>query len=234
MSKYETVLFDFGGTLDADGVAWKERAYRHYEAEGMAMSTEAFAPLFYAADDRLCGTIAREADLPATLVELTANLESEFARGGIAYDRALPKRAAARFLAESTETFARNRPVLEQLGRRYRLGIVSNFYGNLHAVCTGAGLAPLFGVMVDSERVGFEKPDPAIFRAALEPLGAVPERTVFVGDSLPRDREGARRIGMDFIWIAPAETQRAEAEAGRYSSDHPVVARFGDLAALLS
>jgi HAD superfamily hydrolase (TIGR01549 family) len=228
MSKYETVLFDFGGTLDADGVAWKERAHRHYEAEGMAISAEAFAPLFYAADDRLCGTIAREADLSATLAELTANLESEFTRGGIAYDRALPKRAAARFLAESTEAFVRNRAVLEQLGQRYRLGIVSNFYGNLQAVCMGAG------VMVDSQQVGFEKPDPAIFKAALEPLGAVPERTVFVGDSLNRDREGARRIGMDFIWIAPVETQRAEAGAGRYSSDHPVIARFGDLAALLS
>ena len=31
----ETVLFDFGGTLDADGVAWKERFYALYQSEGL-------------------------------------------------------------------------------------------------------------------------------------------------------------------------------------------------------
>jgi FMN phosphatase YigB (HAD superfamily) len=69
-----------------------------------------------------------------------------------------------------------------------------------------------FAVMVDSHRVGVEKPDPAIFRAALEALGAKPESTVFVGDSLRRDREGARRTGMRFIWIAPQEVQAAEGQ----------------------
>ncbi len=57
------------------------------------------------------------------------------------------------------------------------------------------------------------KPDPAIFRVALEALRAVPETTVFVGDSLRRDREGARRTGMRFIWIAPRGVQAAEAQA---------------------
>ena len=31
----ETLLFDFGGTLDADGVAWKERFFTLYRAEGL-------------------------------------------------------------------------------------------------------------------------------------------------------------------------------------------------------
>ena len=62
--------------------------------------------------------------------------------------------------------------------------VVSNFYGNLEAVCDSAGVAPLFGVMVDSHRVGGEKPDPAIFRAALDALNAAPETTLYVGDLL--------------------------------------------------
>ena len=45
---YQTVLFDFGGTLDSDGVAWKERMHRHYRDEGLAMGEEEFARLFYA------------------------------------------------------------------------------------------------------------------------------------------------------------------------------------------
>ena len=60
---------------------------------------------------------------------------------------------------------------------------------------------------MDSHCVGAEKPDPAIFRAALDRLGATPEETMFIGNSLRRDREGARRMGMRFIWIAPPDVQ---------------------------
>ena len=42
---------------------------------------------------------------------------------------------------------------------------------------------------------GAEKPEPAIFQAALSALQAAPETTVMVGDSLRRDYEGARRSG---------------------------------------
>ena len=99
-------------------------------------------------------------------------------------------------MSECVATFERNQPVLKALSERYQLGIVSNFYGNLEAVCEGAGLCPFFKVMVDSHCVGAEKPDPVIFRAALERLGATPEKTVFIGDSLRRDREGARRMAV--------------------------------------
>jgi len=65
-------------------------------------------------------------------------------------------------------------------------------------------------VLVDSQCVGAEKPDPAIFRAALDGLRATPEETIFIGDSLHRDREGARRIGMRFIRIAPQSVHAAQ------------------------
>ncbi len=225
---YQTVLFDFGGTLDSDGVAWKERVHRHYRDEGLAMGAKEFAPLFYAADDPLIGTIGSAADLGATVAALMENLEAGFGRRGATADRARGRRAAARFLAEAAAAFARNRPVLDRLAGRYRLGIVSNFYGNLAAVCDGAGLSPYFGAIADSHCVGAEKPEPAIFRAALEPLKGSAETTLFVGDSLRRDREGARRMGMDFIWIAP-ESQQAEAA----SLDHPALTRLTDLAEIL-
>ncbi len=136
--------------------------------------------------------------------------------------------------AEAEQAFARNRPLLQALAGRYRLGIVSNFYGNLDAVCRSAGLAPTFAVMVDSQRVGAEKPDPAIFKAALEPLHAKPETTLFIGDSLKRDREGARRMGMDFLWIAPAETAAAERKTSGGSLPHPVLAELTALAEFLA
>ena len=210
MHAIETVLFDFGGTLDADGVAWKERFHALYRAEGLDLSAEAFAPVFYAADDALVGALPPSAGLEETVEALAVGFEAELQRRGAGPDGARGRRVASRFLSEMSLAFARNRPVLKALGERYRLGVVSNFYGNLEAACASSGLAPLFGVMADSQRVGAEKPEPAIFRAALSALGAAAETAVMVGDSLRRDGEGARRSGLSFIWIAPEAAQAAE------------------------
>jgi putative hydrolase of the HAD superfamily len=216
----EALLFDFGGTLDANGVAWKERFYAFYRDEGLDMAADAFDTSFFAADDALVGRLAPATDLAGTVQALAANLDAELARRGAGAGAGIADRrsdrgarVAARFLSEASAAFARNRPVLETLRERYRLGIVSNFYGNLEAVCDGAGLASLFAALVDSHCVGAEKPDPAIFRVALDALHATPETTVMVGDSLRRDREGARRSGMRFIWMAPQGAEPAEAQA---------------------
>jgi HAD superfamily hydrolase (TIGR01509 family) len=236
----ETLLFDFGGTLDANGVAWKERFYTFYRAEGLDMAADAFDSSFFAADDALVGGLAPATDLTGTVHALVANLESELARRGVGAvangrsngDRSV--RVASRFLSEASAAFARNRPVLEALRERYRLGIVSNFYGNLEAVCHSAGLASLFAVVVDSHCVGTEKPDPAIFHVALETLRATPETTVFVGDSLRRDREGARRTGMRFIWIVPQGVPVAEAQASAEPPVEHAVTELRDLMKILT
>jgi len=230
----ETLLFDFGGTLDANGVPWKERFYTFYRAEGLDMAADAFDSSFFAADDALVGSLASATDLTGTVHALVANLESELARRGAGADKAgiangdRSVRVASRFLSEASAAFARNRPVLEVLRQRYRLGVVSNFYGNLKAVCEGAGLASLFAVLVDSHCVGAEKPDPAIFQVALDKLRASPETTVFVGDSLRRDREGARRMGMRFIWMMPQGGAEAQS-----SSEQPVERAVTELPELM-
>jgi putative hydrolase of the HAD superfamily len=217
----ETLLFDFGGTLDANGVAWKERFYALYRCEGLEIATDLFESSFFAADDSLVGSLGPATDLSGTVHALVAGIEAELARrspaagkaatanGRSSGDRAM--RVASRFLAQAAATFARNRPVLKALTERYRLGIVSNFYGNLEAVCHGAGLASLFSALIDSHCVGAEKPDPAIFCAAFESLGAAPATTVFIGDSLRRDCEGATGVGMRFIWMVPQGTEVTEA-----------------------
>jgi HAD superfamily hydrolase (TIGR01509 family) len=236
----ETLLFDFGGTLDANGVAWKERFYALYRAEGLDMAADAFQSSFFAADDPLVGRLAPVTDLAGTVHALVTNLEAELARRGAGADKPgrgngpsncdRGMRVASRFLSEASAAFARNRPVLEALRERYRLGIVSNFYGNLEAVCHGAGLAPLFAALVDSHCVGAEKPDPAIFHVALETLRATPQTTAFIGDSLRRDREGARRTGMRFIWMVPQGAEAAEAQA---AAEPPVEYAVTDLRDLM-
>ena len=87
--------------------------------------------------------------------------------------------------------------------------------------------------MADSRRVGAEKPDPAIFRAALEALHAAPETTVLVGDFLRRDCEGARRAGIGFVWIAPEDVQAAEAQGAAARPVPAAVTELGDLLGIL-
>ncbi|HXO70927.1 MAG TPA: HAD family hydrolase [Bradyrhizobium sp.] len=216
----QTLLFDFGGTLDSKGIAWKERFHALYRAEGLNIPASDFQSIFFAADDPLVGGLAPETDLAGTVRALTVNLETEFARRGAGADGRC-QRVASRFLADTASTIERNRPVLEALSERYRLGVVSNFYGNLEAVCHGAGLGSIFPVLVDSHCVGAEKPDPAIFHVALDALRATARTTVFVGDSLRRDREGARRTGMRFIWLQ-AEDSDPEAQAAAPPVEHAV------------
>jgi putative hydrolase of the HAD superfamily len=60
------------------------------------------------------------------------------------------------------------------------------------------------GVVVDSAVAGVAKPDPAIFRIALDALGVPPSRTVLhVGDSLRFDVAGALAAGLQPVHLDP-------------------------------
>jgi len=51
--------------------------------------------------------------------------------------------------------------------------------------------------------VGVAKPDPRIFRPALDKLGVEASEVLFVGDSVTSDMAAARNAGMDFCWLNP-------------------------------
>jgi HAD superfamily hydrolase (TIGR01549 family) len=199
------LLFDFGGTLDADGIPWKERVFRLFRGEGLVTATDVFDPAFYAADDALIGAVPPTLSFEATVNELcqgiARRLESPVTDG-------IAGRLAARFLADSSAHLRANGPLLGRLAERYRLGVVSNFYGNLARVCEDTGIDRYFDVLVDSACVGHRKPEPAIFHHALDALGVAPEAALFVGDSLHRDMAGARRVGIPHIWLTPDASAR--------------------------
>lgn len=97
------------------------------------------------------------------------------------------------------------REALDRLLRaRYRLGVVSNSDGRVEAALEAAGLLDRFEVVVDSALVGVEKPDPAIFHAALDALGVAPADALYLGDLYEVDVLGARAAGMEAVLFAPA------------------------------
>ena len=86
--------------------------------------------------------------------------------------------------------------------RGVRLVVVSNWDVSLHDVLERTGLRPLVDTVVISAELGVAKPDPAIFRAALDRLGADAKGALHVGDSVEHDVVGARAAGIDAVLVA--------------------------------
>ncbi|MFC1889047.1 HAD family hydrolase [Thermodesulfobacteriota bacterium] len=201
-------LFDFGGTLDADGVTWQDRFFELYRRHGLEVDRELFRNAFYHADDHLIETRALggagfEETITAQVAGVCEVLGLE--------DSCEPMRLIIRDFIESTQRLIRrNRPLLSELQGRFRLGIVSNFYGNLERVCDDLAIRDYFPCMIDSTCEGVMKPDPKIFQAALDRLDVKPGEAVYVGDNPFRDMEGARAIGMPHVRLIGADRRRPE------------------------
>src|SRR5579883_824964 len=165
----DAVLFDFGGTLDSDGRTWIDRFYALYKEEGVDIAPRSrFDRAFYDADDGL----AARFPLAGCSLERTVRLQVRCVLEALAPQApSAAARITGRFLEDCRAHFRRNAPLLERLAGRYRLGVVSNFYGNLEAVLESEGLRRYFRAVVDSTAVGHVKPSPQIFRAALSALG---------------------------------------------------------------
>ena len=95
------------------------------------------------------------------------------------------------------ELYADVRPALEVLYRRYRLFTASNGNADLRRI----GLAHLFERSVAAREVGALKPDKAVFLKVIEATDLQPAEVLYVGDDPELDVEGARRAGMQTVWI---------------------------------
>jgi putative hydrolase of the HAD superfamily len=88
--------------------------------------------------------------------------------------------------------------------RHARVGIVSNnVLDEQQEKLRVCSLDQFIDELVVSGEVGVSKPDPTIFRVALDRLGVTATDTVMVGDSWSADVEGARATGIRAIWFNP-------------------------------
>lgn len=198
LSECTAILFDFGGTLDSDGGHWLDRFYALYDEAGPRLPAEEVKRAFYRAD------AACEQDPEVnrmglrTLMRLHVRLQFE---GLGVRDPERERQMVERFCEPMEAVLRRNAAVLRRLSRARRLGVVSNFYGNVDVLCEEAGLAASLDAIVDSARVGIRKPDPGIFQLALDRLGVVAAEAAFVGDSCERDLRPAQGLGMRTVWL---------------------------------
>jgi HAD superfamily hydrolase (TIGR01509 family) len=98
------------------------------------------------------------------------------------------------------------RETLQQLQKRFRLGVISNSDGGIANLLKDAGIADCFDSITDSGIVGHEKPHPAIFTAALKSMGTDACTSIYVGDIYSVDFLGAQAAGMQAVLMDVAGT----------------------------
>ncbi|MEA2089281.1 MAG: HAD family hydrolase [Thermoproteota archaeon] len=93
--------------------------------------------------------------------------------------------------------------ILKQLHSNYLLGLVSNFAYSpaLRKTLERFDITKFFDAIIISGEVGWRKPSSKIFQKALDALSASASETVFVGDMLHMDIEGAKRMGMKTVLV---------------------------------
>jgi FMN phosphatase YigB (HAD superfamily) len=214
MATITALLFDFGGTLDGPA-HWLDRFLASYRAAGIEITRSELDPAFDDATRIGYGATRVVARFGLTdLVRFLVGHQFEYLRksgpdalrsrlneAGAAGRHRFVEQVTNSFVRETTAGLAHSRELVGAFKGRFKLGIVSNFYGNLDRILEEAKLDRFFATVADSSRVGIFKPDVGIFQAALKKIRCAPESAVMIGDSLGKDCAPAHKLGMRTVWL---------------------------------
>ena len=218
MKDIRALIFDFGGTLDGNGIHWLERAYQFINERHPEITREAFDKADketiteFALGDAShewsyqdgsmlpVGAVASEYAARCNLRETTdAIAVGIYKRLGLSDQ--MKDEYVDWFCAGAAEHLENNRRWLETLQGKYQLAVISNNFGNTRGWCDEYGLTPLLEAIIDSTVLGVAKPDARIFEAALSELDVAPAYAIYVGDSYSADMVGGKNAGMWTAWL---------------------------------
>ena len=173
-----------------------------------AVSAEMADRRFYLMRDVMCAAFGRVISAHGRCATARELVELDH----LMWSAAIPTAAAAEGAIE-TITALRSAGI--------RTGIVSYAdIGVFEGLLEQIGLAGLTDIEVCSEMARSCKPDPAIFRMALDGIGVPPERAMFVGDSVESDVVGGNRVGMRTVLLSGREFAIGGASSND-SNTHP-------------
>jgi putative hydrolase of the HAD superfamily len=216
----KAVLFDMGSTLlEFENHPWEEliqrgidAVYDGFHAHGTRLPGRVE---FYQAFRESYRETWQEAERSLMEMEIRVLLQKTARELGLALSDAevwklvrahyRPVSAQVTIYADTIETLADVRR------RGMKIGLVSNtvWPGVLHKEdLERFGLIEFFDHLLFSADLGVRKPHPQIFQAALEALDVAPHEAVFVGDRVPEDVEGAKRVGMRGVWKERPDRER--------------------------
>jgi putative hydrolase of the HAD superfamily len=192
----DLILFDLGGPIYDDNAYARALRQAVHEIDPTVSDRD-----FWSAYDR---------HVERSSGSLRTAFADRFAQG----DRARLSEAAARHWEHAPDDLYPDvRPVLTALASRYRLGLVANSRENVLDAMRRDGIAELFSVVALAAQVGVEKPDPDIFRYALDQAGVPAARAMYVGNRLDTDIRPARALRMRTVWILRGEAPPAPTPA---------------------
>ena len=143
-----------------------------------------------------------ETDQATLRVERFRRLAVELAIPDLPLERVSALYLAA--LADQSQLLPGALDLVRGLAKEFPLALITNGIAAVQNKRFAASpITACFRSIVISEEVGIAKPDPRIFRPALEKLGVAAADVLYVGDSVTSDMAAARNAGMDFCWVNP-------------------------------
>jgi len=199
----KAIIFDFGGTLDTNGVHWSVKFLEAYKESGLKFTSEQYNYAYVKADEKLKRISNSIKDYKILIFE-QIRLQLMYINP-IGYEKEelenLVRKIIIKIYEDVEKCLKESIKIFEILKKDYKLGVVSNFYGNLEKICENIGFDKYMDIMIDSETAGIEKPHPGIFSLALQKLSVKPEDTFVVGDSYERDIVPPKILGCKTIWL---------------------------------
>lgn len=201
------VIFDYGGTIDSNGVHWAEVIWEAYREEEVPVSREAFREAYVHAERTLGkNPIVKPHHTFLDMLRLKTDLQIEWLKDADLIPEAcategLKRRIADRCYAYAHKSIDTARPIIDALSKRYPLVLVSNFYGNIKTVLADFRLDTYFGSIIESAVVGIRKPDPAIFALGVKALSLTAAEVAVIGDSYDKDIIPASALGCKTVWL---------------------------------
>jgi len=194
------IIFDFGGCLDSDGIHSRTLFLRAFKLRGLVDDSR--WTIFQDAYTKTDRKIVHDGLTHGETLRQMNDLMCRMIADNLALsDQKAVAEAARDITGKQAACLRRNKAVLTSLKNKFRLGIISNFYGNLDIILKEFGLYNLFDFILDSYHVGYHKPDPRIFETALKLTGETGAALCFMGDNPERDIRPARKLGMKTILI---------------------------------
>lgn len=214
----KAILFDYGGTLDTAATHWAFVLHNGFLHAGCDFSFEAFRSSYVHGERTLAKfPLIHPTDNFHTLLLKKTRIETEELRkqGIVPFCTPEECEALSQDVAKYCDDFARahvqaSAVVLHELHKRYKLVMVSNFYGNLPTILKEYGIAECFSAVIESAVVGVRKPDVAIYQLGVEAAGCKADECVVVGDSYTKDIVPAHSIGCQTVWFKGKEWENKE------------------------
>ncbi len=210
--RIKAVFFDFGGTLadtppDFDYEKCIQGLHQSFLKNGFSVSYEHCKNVYNEVSEKYYGrNSVREVILGRVATEVLA--QCGYSRPK---DTAIVEAAEAYMepLVQAKIIDPHLHSVLRRLKKRYKLGVVSNFSHSpaVWKTLQRFDLAKFFDTVVVSADVGWRKPSSKIFKKALDALQILASESVFVGDELDHDVEGAQNVGMLTILLRKPTTR---------------------------